>query len=111
MLDLIPKNFNRSIILSGSTGNFIHIYEGLGKRKVDAISTANLLNFVGDGLIKTRLKLISKKIPFPDWDTNLIKQTENFLNKLNEKNSNSWWFWLYRFCVDKKLYRKKIICL
>lgn len=81
MLDLIPKNFNRSIILSGGTGNFMHIYEGLGKRKVDAISTANLLNFVGDGLIKTRLKLISKKIPFPDWDTNLIKQTENFFKQ------------------------------
>lgn len=78
MLNFIPKGFKRPIILSGGTGNFHHIYDGLERNGVNAISTANLLNFIGDSLIKTRLKLISKKIPFPEWNTKLLKEAENY---------------------------------
>ena len=81
MLNFIPKGFKRSIILSGGTGNFHHIYDGLERNGVNAIATANLLNFIGDSLIKTRLKLISKKIPFPAWNTKLLKESENYFKR------------------------------
>ena len=38
MLNFIPKGFNRSIILSGGTGNFHHIYDGLERHGVNAIA-------------------------------------------------------------------------
>tara|TARA_B100001250_G_scaffold411871_1_gene441595 strand:- start:1631 stop:2440 length:810 start_codon:yes stop_codon:yes gene_type:complete len=81
MLKLIPKDFKKPIILSGGTGNYKHIYEGLKKKNVSAISSSNLLNFVGDGLIKTRNELLLKKIPFPDWDSDQLKKLEFFHKK------------------------------
>ena len=78
MLNLLPNEFNKPIILSGGTGNFKHILNGLEKQHVNAISTSNLLNFVGDGLIKTRNKLLSEKIDFPYWDIKLLQN----LNKI-----------------------------
>ncbi|OUU53280.1 MAG: hypothetical protein CBC25_00925 [Pelagibacteraceae bacterium TMED65] len=84
ILSLLPDNFKKPIILSGGTGNFNHIYETLKKTDVDAISTSNLLNFVGDGLIKTRNKLLEKDIPFPKWDMLEIKKLEaSFGNRKN----------------------------
>ena len=83
ILSLLPDNFKKPIILSGGT-NFNHIYETLKKTDVDAISTSNLLNFVGDGLIKTRNKLLEKDIPFPKWDMSEIKKLEaSFGNRKN----------------------------
>ena len=50
ILEQIPKENKKSIILSGGCGNAKHFAEGLINKKVDAISTSNLFNFVGDGL-------------------------------------------------------------
>ncbi len=79
-LDLLPTKFNKPLILSGGTGNFKHILEGLEKKFVSAISTSNLLNFVGDGLIKTRNKLLSEKIDFPNWDIELLQNLKSIFN-------------------------------
>ena len=83
---LLPDNFKKPIILSGGIGNFAHIYETLKKTQVDAISTSNLLNFVGDGLIKTRNALLEKDIPFPRWDMSQITKLESFFS--NKKNNS-----------------------
>jgi imidazole glycerol phosphate synthase subunit HisF len=42
------------VILEGGVGNGTHIVEGFASPLVDAVCTANLLNFVGDGLIRAR---------------------------------------------------------
>jgi len=81
ILNFIPKSFKKPIIISGGSGNFNHIFEGLNKKGVSAVSTSNLLNFVGDGLIKTRNELISRKIPFPVWNINILKKLENKLKE------------------------------
>ena len=67
ILSLLPENPKKSIILSGGVGNSDHILEGLLKTKIDAVATANLLNFIGDGLTKARQKLYQKKCNLPTW--------------------------------------------
>ncbi len=81
MLNIVPEKFNKPIILSGGTGNYKHIYEGLNAKNVSAIATANLLNFVADGLIKTRNELLEKKIPFPEWNIDRLRNLEKIYKK------------------------------
>ena len=47
---------------------------------MNAVATSNLLNFLGDGLIKTRNELL-KKISFPEWNINQIKNLEYIFKK------------------------------
>ena len=61
-LKKIDKNFTKKIILSGGIGNKDHLLHGYSQKKVDAIATSNLFNFIGDGLFNTRNFLIKKKI-------------------------------------------------
>ena len=66
----ILKCFNslsKPLIFSGGVGKKEHFEEGLKNKKIDAISSANLLNFVGDGLIQARDYLLKKKIDIPSW--------------------------------------------
>jgi len=42
------------VILSGGVGKGEHIAAGLADPRVTAVATANLLNFVGDGLARAR---------------------------------------------------------
>lgn len=81
LLELIPKEFNKPVILSGGTGNYKHIYIALHEKNVNAVATSNLLNFLGDGLIKTRNELLKKKISFPEWNINQIKNLEYIFKK------------------------------
>ena len=68
LLDLIPSNNLKPIILSGGCGNVKHFEEGLKNHKVYAIATANLFNFIGDGLEKARKQLLTKNIRLPTWN-------------------------------------------
>jgi cyclase len=81
ILKLLPKSVHKPIIFSGGIGNFDHLYFGFENTRVDAIATANLLNFVGDGLIESRKSLIDQGIPLPLWDN-------NFYNTIGQKFSN-----------------------
>jgi cyclase len=60
-LGQVPKNISVPLILSGGIGKPSHILEGLSENSVDAIATANLLNFVGDGFNKAKMFLINEK--------------------------------------------------
>lgn len=53
-LDLLDPQFNHPVILSGGVGKGEHIAAGLADPRVTAVATANLLNFVGDGLARAR---------------------------------------------------------
>lgn len=46
------------LILSGGIGKAEHILEGLFQPQIDAVATANLLNFIGDGLTQARSEVI-----------------------------------------------------
>lgn len=72
------NNNNTPIILAGGAGNSLHLSEGLLDRRVDAVATAHLFNFVGDGLKKARLNLINSNISLAKWEN-----IEYFFDKIN----------------------------
>jgi cyclase len=73
LLDLLPANIPKPIILAGGVGNAAHLAAGLADSRVDAVATAHLFNFVGDGLKQARQLLISSGIELPLWDTQLLE--------------------------------------
>ena len=77
LIDLIPSEFSKPLIISGGIGNYKHIINGLKNSRVSAISTANLLNFLGDGLELTRDNLIKNDLNFPQWNKELIMEYYN----------------------------------
>jgi cyclase len=54
VLEYLGSELDVPVILEGGVGNGTHIVEGFASPLVDAVCTANLLNFVGDGLIRAR---------------------------------------------------------
>jgi len=67
LLDLLPRTMTKPVILAGGVGNASHLATGLADRRVDAVATAHLFNFVGDGLKQAREALISSGINLPVW--------------------------------------------
>lgn len=63
------KEIKIPIIIAGGAGNDLHLSEGLDLDCVSAVSTANLFNFVGDSLEKTRNKLLGNNYSLAFWDT------------------------------------------
>jgi len=68
LLEHIPDGLTMPIILAGGAGKHEHLAEGLNNQKVDAVATAHLFNFVGDGLEKARHNLIQKGFNLATWD-------------------------------------------
>jgi cyclase len=62
----ISKYTNNPIIIAGGAGNWKHLLEGLQSKKINAVATANLLNFIGNGLENAR-KEILKEFDLPVW--------------------------------------------
>lgn len=77
LLDFLPKNITKPVILAGGIGNANHLACGLADPRVDAAATANLFNFVGNGLQKARESLISNGVDLPLWDIKLLEQHLN----------------------------------
>lgn len=74
LLDLLPPGMPKPVILAGGVGNATHLAEGLADPRVDAVATAHLFNFVGDGLKRARQSLIAGGIDLPIWDIQLLEQ-------------------------------------
>jgi cyclase len=74
LLDLLPNNIPKPVILAGGVGNASHLSAGLADPRVDAVATAHLLNFVGDGLKQARKSLISDGVVLPLWEIQLHEQ-------------------------------------
>ena len=67
ILKFLPQNNEKPLILSGGAGNYHHLKEGLLNNEIEAVSTANLLNFVGDGLINARKILLKEELSLAKW--------------------------------------------
>lgn len=74
LLDLLPPGMPKPVILAGGVGNATHLAEGLADSRVDAVATAHLFNFVGDGLKQARQSLIAGGVVLPVWDIRLLEQ-------------------------------------
>jgi cyclase len=68
MLDLLPALIPKPVILAGGAGFATHLLTGLQDARVDAVATAHLFNFVGDGLKQARKSLIDNGVSLPLWD-------------------------------------------
>jgi cyclase len=74
LLDLLPVSMTKPVILAGGVGNATHLAAGLADPRVDAVATAHLFNFVGNGLKQARKALIDSGIVLPLWDVRLLEQ-------------------------------------
>ena len=63
----------------GGVGHATHIVEGLQHPAVDAVATANLLNFVGDSLVRTRSECRESGVATADWGTLKVDAVEGLL--------------------------------
>jgi len=67
LLDLIPHQLNLPVILAGGAGHAGHLIDGLLDNRVDAVATAHLFNFVGDGLKKARECVRLQDVNLANW--------------------------------------------
>lgn len=74
LLDLLPANMAKPVILAGGVGNATHLASGMADSRVDAVATAHLFNFVGDGLKLARQTLISGGVRLPLWNIEMLEQ-------------------------------------
>ncbi len=73
LLSHVPPSLSVPIILAGGAGKPMHLEEGLKDPRVDAVATAHLFNFVGDGLSKARQYLTAGGLNMPQWDRDEAK--------------------------------------
>lgn len=71
ILNLLPAHFNLPVIIMGGIGNGVHIVESLGDVRVDAVATANLLNFIGDAFLKARILCYDNGVVIPNFNLNV----------------------------------------
>lgn len=67
ILDFLPNNWNIPIILAGGAGNSSHMIDALNDGRVNAVATAHLFNFIGDGLKLARESIKKNGIELANW--------------------------------------------
>lgn len=67
LLRSLPVDLSVPLIIAGGVGTPRHLVEGLTVGAVDAVATAHLHNFVGDGLSRARLELQKSGFDLPDF--------------------------------------------
>lgn len=77
LLDQLPVGMPKPVILAGGAGNATHLAAGLADARVDAVATAHLYNFVGDGLKQARQSLIAGGVDLPVWDSQFLNSACN----------------------------------
>jgi len=55
------------VIMAGGAGNYHHLLEGIQHPGVDAVATANLFNFIGNGLPSSRQYLLDAGVDLAQW--------------------------------------------
>ena len=80
-LDLADRTASLRVplILMGGVGHTTHIVEALRHPAVDAVATANLFNFVGDSLVRTRSECRESGVAVAHWGTLKVDALEGLL--------------------------------
>ncbi len=66
-LNLISNKLSVPLIIAGGAGNEKHLLEGISQVEVSAVATANMFNFMGNGLPLARNMLLSNNINLANW--------------------------------------------
>lgn len=74
------QNTEIPIIMAGGAGNAAHLLEAAQHPFIDAVATANLFNFVNDGLPNARKNLLENHIELAVWDPKEEKELHHCLN-------------------------------
>lgn len=72
MLNQLPGALAMPVILAGGAGNYQHLAEGLSDKRVDAVATAHLFNFLGDGLESARNNLYEQQFDLARWNRDFV---------------------------------------
>ena len=72
-LNNVVKLCQVPIIASGGVGDYEHFVSGMFIEGVTGASTANIYNFIGEGLTETRNYILNKSLPLAEWDFNVLK--------------------------------------
>jgi len=67
ILSFLPLGNRLPFILSGGAGTADHIVEAFACSDVEAVSTAHLFNFIGDGLLRVRTNIEQSGIDLPKF--------------------------------------------
>ena len=81
LLDHLPRPMPIPVILAGGAGKYQHLADGLSEQRVDAVATAHLFNFVGDGLEHARIGLIGSGHNLPVWDRNTAQEMKDIFKR------------------------------
>jgi cyclase len=66
-INKIVKKIKIPLIIAGGAGNVKHLAQGLNIDRVNAVATANLFNFIGDCLKKSRERLLRDGQQLASW--------------------------------------------
>lgn len=77
LLDEITKIPNFPLIMAGGAGKNDHLIEGLNDTRIDAVATAHLFNFVGDGLVRARSTMHECGINVASWNQSDAEKMKN----------------------------------
>lgn len=70
LVALTREYLKTPIILAGGAGNENHLLQAIQMKEISAAATANLFNFVGDGLPNARKYIIDLGENIANWDVN-----------------------------------------
>lgn len=68
LLNYFSDKVKVPVIIAGGAGNWRHLLEGLQHDRTDAVATANLFNFIGQGFPNARKQLLDCGINLARWD-------------------------------------------
>ena len=68
LIESLKQQSHLPLIIAGGAGNHNHFVEVLKQGHINAASTANLFNFMGDGLAITRSQLLANNINITNWE-------------------------------------------
>jgi cyclase len=80
VLDVLPQGLPNPVILSGGASKPSHFLSVLGDERVNALATAHLFNFIGDGLSLTRKTLLDAGFSLPHWNPEEISDMRGALS-------------------------------
>ena len=69
LLSEIEQDVKVPIIMAGGAGNWHHLLAGLQHVRVDAVATANLFNFIGQGFPNVRRQLLDSGQELARWES------------------------------------------
>jgi cyclase len=70
VIEEVVDKIDVPLIIAGGAGNDKHLLEGLHLTGVNAVATANLFNFIGDGLPNARANILKTGENIANWNEN-----------------------------------------